>query len=466
MKHLESVATLAASGPVREEPVRPAARIVTAIPGPRSRALHEEEQLHIAPGVQSIALLSRIAIARGQGALVEDLDGNRFIDFSAGVAVASLGHAHPRFVRAVSEQAARIAVGSFTSGPRAELVALLAEVAPGDLSRTQLYSSGAEAVEAAIRLARSHTGRSEVLGFWRGFHGKTAGVLGLLGDDFKHGLGPLHPGLYSSPYASCYRCAFDARHPECDLLCARFVERKVRHETTNDVAAILVEPVQGTAGNVVPPPGFLRTLKAYAERIGALLIADEMITGFGRTGRMFGCEHDGVVPDIMTIGKGFASGFPLSGIVAREEIAFAKPFANPSGSSSSYGGNPLAAAAALATVRTVIDEDLAANAARVGAFMLERLRRLADRLPIIGDIRGQGLLIGVELVQDRVTRERLDKRLTQRLFEACLRRGLIVMAYNPEVRINPPLVIDEATAGEGLDIFERALEEVAECAAV
>ena len=186
-----------------------------------------------------------------------------------------------------------------------------------------------------------------------------------------------------------------------------------------------------------------------------------MITGFGRTGRMFGCEHDGVVPDIMTIGKGFASGFPLSGIVAREEIAFSKPFANPSGSSSSYGGNPLAAAAALATVRTILDCDLAGNAERVGRFMLARLRAIGERLPIVGDVRGRGLLIGVDLVKDKATREPLDKRFTRLLFERCLQRGLIVMAYNPEVRINPPLVIDEETAEEGIAILEESLGDVA-----
>jgi 4-aminobutyrate aminotransferase / (S)-3-amino-2-methylpropionate transaminase / 5-aminovalerate transaminase len=441
--------------------VSPRALVRTAVPGPRSLALFEAEQGAIAPGIQSIALLSKIAVARGEGAVVEDLDGNRFIDFSAGVGVASLGHAHPRFVEAISAQAARIAVGSFASESRAELTRLLAEIAPGDLRRTQYYSSGAEAVEAAVRLARSRTGRSEVLGFWRGFHGKTGGVLGLLADDFKHGLGPLHPGLYSSPYAHCYRCPFEARHPDCDFLCARFLRQKVRHETTNDVAAIIVEPVQGTAGNVVPPPGYLVRLKAFAEEIGALLIADEMITGFGRTGRMFGCDHDGVVPDIMTIGKGFASGYPLSGIIAREEIAFSRPFANPSGSSSSYGGNPLAAAAALATVRTILDCDLAGNAERVGSVMLARLRALAGRCPIVGDVRGRGLLIGVGLVKDKATRTPLDARFTRLLFERCLQRGLIVMAYNPEVRINPPLVIDEETAEEGIAILEESLGDVA-----
>jgi 4-aminobutyrate aminotransferase/(S)-3-amino-2-methylpropionate transaminase len=437
------------------------ARISTKIPGPRSSALFEEEQRHIAPGLQSIALLAGIAIERGYGAIVEDVDGNRFIDFSAGVGVASLGHAHPRFVEAIARQAGQIVVGSFTSQPRAKLTRLIADLAPGDLSRVQYYSGGAEAVEAAIRLAKAYTGKFEVIGFWGGFHGKTGGVLGLVGNEFKHGLGPLHPGLYSSPYAYCYRCPFDATFPECNFLCVRFLREKIRFETTNNVAAIIVEPCQGTAGNIVPPPGYLRKLRELADEIGALLIADEIITGFGRTGRMFACEHDAMVPDIITFGKGVASGFPLSGIIVRESIAFAKPFANPSGSSSSYGGNPLAAAAALATIQTIIDEGLVEHAERMGYFFLARLRSLAERIPIIGDVRGRGLLIGVELVKDRRTREPLDERHTQQLFQLCLSRGLIVMAYKPQVRINPPLVIDEATAEEGLEIFASCLEDLA-----
>ena len=441
-------------------PIVKCARVRTAVPGPRSLALFDEEQQHIAPGLQSIALLARIAIERGEGAIVEDVDGNRFIDFSAGVAVASLGHAHPRFVDAVVRQAERIAVGSFTSRARMELTRLIADIAPGDLSRVQYYTGGSEAVEAAIRLAKAYTGKTEVLGFWRGFHGKTGGVLGLLGDEFKHGHGPLHPGLYSNPYAFCYRCPHEATFPECDFLCVRFVREKIRFETTNDVAAIVVEPCQGTAGNVVPPPGYLARLRTLANEIGALLIADEMITGFGRTGRMFGCEHDAVVPDIITFGKGVASGFPLSGIIARESIAFAKPFANPSGSSSSYGGNPLAAAAALATIRTIIDEGLVAHAERMGSIFLDRLRSLAERVPIVGDVRGRGLLIGVELVKDRGTREPLGAQWSRQLFQLCLSRGLIVMSSHSHVRINPPLVIDETTAEEGLEIFASCLTDI------
>src|SRR5256885_281531 len=246
---------------------------------------------------------------------------------------------YPRYVAALQRQIARIHVGSFTTEHRAALVKLLAELAPGDLNRTQFYSSGAEAVEAALRLAKSRTGHTEVIGFWGGFHGKTSGVLPVLGSSFKHALGPLLPGAYLSPYASCARCAFDKTVPSCEWHCVAVLKQKVELETTKDVAAIIVEPIQGTARNIVPPPGYLRVLRRLADELGALLICDEMITGFGRTGKMFAIEHENVIPDVLTVGKGFGGGVPMSGIIAREGIAFAKPFANPSGSSSSYGGN-------------------------------------------------------------------------------------------------------------------------------
>src|SRR5439155_496995 len=279
------------------------------------------------------------------------------------------------------------------------LVKLLAELAPGDLNRTQLYSSGAEAVEAAVRLAKSRTGHTEVIGFWGGFHGKTGGVLPVLGSNFKHALGPLMPGTYLSPYAACARCVFDKTFPSCEWHCVEFLRQKIAIETTNDVAAIVVEPIQGTAGNVVPPPGYLRMLRHLADEVGALLICDEMLTGFGRTGKMFAIEHEQVVPDVLTVGKGFGGGFPMSGIIAREEIAFAKPFANPSGSSSSYGGNPLAAAAARITVETILEEGLVEHARRLGATMLAELRRWESDVPIVSDVRGRCTRRGFRLTR-------------------------------------------------------------------
>jgi len=430
-------------------------------PGPRSAELFDAEARFLAPGTQSVALFSRLAFERGEGAVLWDVDGQRYLDLLAGVGVASLGYAHPRYVRAIQEQVAKLHVGSFTSASRAALVRLLAEVTPGDLNRTQLYSSGAEAVESAIRLARAVTGRREVVGFWGGFHGKTAGVLPLLGSDFKHGLGPLMPGAYSTPYARCSRCELGLEFATCRWRCVQLLTRKIELETTNDVAAIIVEPIQGTAGNVVPPPGYLRLLREVADEIGALLICDEMITGFGRTGRMFAVEHDGVVPDVLTVGKGFGAGFPMSGVIAREPIAFAKPWANPSGSSSSYGGNPLACAAALASLRIVLDEGLVEHSRVLGAGLLERMQRWEREIPIVHDVRGRGLMLGMDLVRPGTT-ELLDKRITREIFAACLERGVLAMIYNPEVRINPPLVITEEQAFEAFDCIEEVLRDTAD----
>lgn len=434
--------------------------IISEVPGPESLKLFEEEQNYISPGIQSIATSSKIVLDKGSGSIIQDVDGNKYIDFFAGVGVASLGYNHPKYIYAMKEQLEKIHVGSFTSQNRIELTKLLSEIAVGDLKRSQFYSSGAEAVEAALRLAKSYTKKTEFLGFWEGFHGKTLGVLGLLGDNFKNNLGPLPFGTYSSPYANCRYCAFDKTYPDCNFTCVDFIRKKIKFETTNNIAAIVVEPIQGTAGNIVPPPDYLLELRKLADEIDALLIADEMITGFGRTGKMFGIQHFDVVPDIITIGKGFGGGFPMTGLMSRDEIIFSKPYANPSGSSSSYGGNPLASTSGYITLRTIIDEGLVENSAKVGLFMIEQLNLLKEKFSIIGDVRGKGLMIGVELVKDRKSKKKLDKKYSRMFFQECLKRGLIIMGYNPDIRINPPLVITEEIAEEGISIMEEALTYV------
>ena len=431
------------------------------LPGPRSASMFEAEAEYLAPGTQSVALFTRLAFDRGEGAFLIDVDGNRYIDLLAGVGVASLGYAHPKYVAAMARQVARLHVGSFTSEHRSELVRLLAALAPGDIRRTQFYSSGAEAVEAALRLAKAYTGKTEFLGFWGGFHGKTGGALPLLGAGFKHGLGPLMPGNFSAPYASCARCAFGKTFPDCAWHCVQFLQQKVEIETTNDIAAIIVEPIQGTAGNVVPPRGYLQELRRLADRLGALLICDEMITGFGRTGRMFAVEHEGIVPDIITVGKGVGGGFAMSGLLIRESVAQAKPWANPSGSSSSYGGNPLAAAAARVTVETIIEEGLVAHSARLGALMLAEMKSWESEIPIVSDVRGMGLMIGMDLVRPG-TRTLLDTKLTRWIFDTLMSRGVLAMIYSPVVRINPPLVIREDEAMEALAIMKDVLREASE----
>jgi 4-aminobutyrate aminotransferase-like enzyme len=430
-------------------------------PGSKSRALFRDEQAVVAPGQQRIALLSELALASGRGATVTDLDDNSYLDFFAGVAVASLGHAHPAYIEKVEAQLRRISVGSFTTENRTKLLKLIAKLAPGNLGRTQLYSGGAEAVEAAFRLAMSYTGKHEIVGFWGGFHGKTAGVMGLIGDESKHGWGPLPGGRFSVPYADCARCPFKLRYPDCGLACADFARQAIKKTTSGAVAAIIIEPMQGTAGNVVPPRDFLPAIQSIAKEIGALLIADEMITGFGRTGRWFGCNHSDVVPDVMTVGKGMGNGFPISGVISSDDIVTAEPFARASASSSSYGGNPLASTAALATLEAIVDEGLVEHAAQVGAHMLDRLRAMQEKYAFIGDVRGVGLLIGVDLVGDRSTNELLDRPATERIFLDALQHGLLMMGYFPRIRINPPLTITREQADQGLDILDQVFARAA-----
>jgi 4-aminobutyrate aminotransferase-like enzyme len=427
----------------------------------RTKTLFDEEHQFIAPGLQTIALLSQLAIDHGSGATLTDFDGRTYLDLNAGVSVASLGHAHPRYVAALTEQLEKVTVGSFTSQPRAELVRLIADLAPGELSRTQFFSGGAEAVEAAIRLARSYTKRTDIVGFTGGFHGKTAGVLPLSDVDWKTLVGPLPTGHHLAPYADPTR--FDGSEPECREHAIKELRRIIERDTAGHPAAIVIEPIQGTAGNIVPPPGFLRDMHDVAHEYGALLIADEMITGFGRTGRIFGCTRDNVVPDVMTLGKGMASGFPVSALVSTDEIMAAKPFSLPSASSSSYGGNPLAAAAALVTIQTILSDKLVENSANVGRQLRDGLQAVAARHPSIANIRGEGLLIGFDLVSDQETKILLPKEKCIEFFKGCLAEGLIMMGYTPRVRVHPPLILSSEQASSALEIIARVLERFEAC---
>jgi 4-aminobutyrate aminotransferase / (S)-3-amino-2-methylpropionate transaminase / 5-aminovalerate transaminase len=431
-----------------------------AIPGPKSDQIFEAEQRHIASGRQRISQLAGLALDHGEGATLTDVDGNVYLDFVAGIGVASLGHGHPALVNAIARQAGRLMVGTFATAERAEAFRLLTEVAPPNLTRAHLYSGGAEAVEAALRLARSVTKKHEVVGFWGGFHGKTAGVMGLIGDESKHGYGPLVGGQYLVPYADCYRCPFKLKHPSCGLYCVDFARQQIRNSSAGAIAAIVAEPMQGTAGNVVPPDDWLPAVKSVAREFDAMLIADEMISGFGRTGRMWGIEHSGVEADIVTVGKGMGAGFPVSAILMGEQISHAEPFAKPSASSSSYGGNPLAAVAVAQTIKTIRQERLVENARNVGAMLLGQMLELKEKYEFVGDVRGRGLLIGLDLVRDNTTRRELSRQVMEVIFKEALRRGLLVMGYFPRVRINPPLVITQRQADAGVEILDEVFAYV------
>src|SRR5215468_7533545 len=431
------------------------------VPGPRSKALFDREAEAMAPGLQSIALYSQIAIDRAQGCTIYDVDGNEYLDFIAGIAVGSVGHCHPHYVKRISEQLTRATFGSFTTETRARFLELVSDLLPAGLTHIQLFSGGAEAVEAAFRLAKSATKKFEFVGFWGGYHGKTAGVIGLLGGSYRNHQGPFPPGMHLSPYANCYRCPWKLEYPSCGLACAEHLRNVIKNETQDEVAAIILEPMQGTAGNVIPPDDFIHAVREIADEFGALLIADEILTGFGRTGTMWASEQFGLKPDIMTIGKGIGGGFPLSAVASSAERMSARPFGEPSGSSSSYGGNPLAAAAGLGAVEIILEEKLVENSARVGALMLAALKELQEKYRFIGDVRGRGLMIGVEMVADRMTKAPLDKTITRALFHEALERGLVTMSYSHIIRINPPLVISEDEAMCGIDILDESFAAIA-----
>ncbi len=321
--------------------------VVTSIPGPSSLAAYEREQEFIAPGLQSVTQWARVCFSHGRDCALYDLDGNTVLDFMAGIAVCSIGHAHPVHVAAIADQAGKIAAGGFTSKPRVELLETMRSILPPSLTRMQFYSGGAEAVEAALRLARCATRRSMVVGFWGGYHGKTEGTRPL-SEGEQVGYGLPSPGIVSVPYANPRANPFHVGEADCTAQTVAFLRDMIEHGTNREIAAIIVEPVQGRGGNIVPPFGFLRAVRQVAHDAGALFICDEMITGFYRTGPAFAFMHEGIEPDILIMGKGFGNGYPISGVATTDAIAMAEPWAKPSGNSSSYGGNALACAAASA----------------------------------------------------------------------------------------------------------------------
>jgi len=402
-------------------------------------------------------------MARGMGSEVWDVDGRRYIDLTAGIAVTATGHCHPRVVRAVQEQAARFLHMSGTDFYYPEQIRLgerLAALAPMDgPARVFFANSGAEAIEAALKLARWVTRRPRTLAFLRAFHGRTMGAISLGASRPVHsqGFSPLLPGVTHIPYPYCYRCPFHLEHPACDLFCLRYVENEILGHLVpaEDVAAVFVEPIQGEGGYVVPPPDYLPALRALTERHGMLLVADEVQSGMGRTGRMFACEHWGVRPDIVTVAKGIASGLPLGAIMAPARLMQWPPGAH----ASTFGGNPLSCAAALVTL-DLLDEGLLENATAMGLRLKGRLEAMAASHRCIGDIRGLGLMVGVELVRDRETREPAVELRNAVVAEA-FRRGLLLLGCGTSVvRFMPALNIPAELLDEGMAIFAEALAAV------
>ncbi len=435
--------------------------LVTPLPGPKAQAMVARSEQAVTP---SLPRAYPLVVKRAQGVVVEDVDGNLFLDCAAGIAVCATGHCHSSVVQAIREQSSRlihICGADFYDTQYTELAERLGRLAPGPASKKVfLGNSGAEAVEAALKLARYHTGRTEVVAFFGAFHGRTMGAVSLTASSpkYKRGFRPLVPGITHVPYAYCYRCSYNLSYPTCNLACVDYIEEELfaRSIAPEEVAAIFVEPILGEGGYVVPPPGWLSKLRALCDKYGILLVADEVQSGLGRTGKMWAVEHWAVEPDILCSAKALASGMPVSAMIARAEV-----MSWPSGAhGSTYGGNPVCCAAAQATLDVIEGEGLLENATGVGSQLLGNLSQLAQESRLIGDVRGLGLMIGIELVLDKETKARAEREANL-VVQECFKRGLLLLPCGPNnVRFSPPLILTEQQASTAFQIFAAALAHV------
>ncbi len=429
----------------------------TAIPGPASKVLHARKLAAVASGVGTTL---PIYVERAGGGIVVDVDGNQLIDFGSGIAVVSVGNAAPRVVSAVQAQVADFTHTCFMVTPYEEYVAVaerLNQLTPGDHEkRTALFNSGAEAVENAVKIARHATGRSAVIAFDHAYHGRTNLTMALTAKSmpYKHGFGPFAGEVYRVPMAYPYR--WPTGPDNCaDESFAQFVSQVHAQVGESDVAAVIIEPIQGEGGFIVPPAGWLARIAAWCSDNGIVFIADEIQTGFCRTGDWFACDAEGVVPDLITTAKGIAGGLPLAAVTGRAELMDA---VHGGGLGGTYGGNPVACAAALAAMETMEAEDLPGAARRIEAIMKPRLQALAEKFDVIGDVRGRGAMLAVELVAGGGSKEP-NAALTAAIAAACHQQGLITLTagtFGNVLRFLPPLVIGEDLLGEGLDILESA----------
>jgi len=432
----------------------------TPVPGPISRELIETDERYVSP---SYTRFYPLAVKSGRGSVLEDMDGNLYLDFTAGIAVCATGHCHPRVVKAIQDQAAKlihICGADFYYPPLRDLARKLAQIAPGTSEKRVLFTnSGAEAIEAAIKLARYHTRRQHIIAFYGAFHGRTMGALSLTASKVnqRRRFEPLLPEVTHVGYGNCYRCPYNLSYPSCALECVTHLEKKLFKTTLppEEVAAIIVEPIQGEGGYIVPPPEYHKELKALAERHGILYVADEVQSGIGRTGKMWAIEHWGVEPDIICTAKGLASGLPLGAMIARADIMDWPQGAH----ASTFGGNPVACVAALETI-ALVEEGLMQNATDVGNFLLGRLRELATRHPLIGDVRGLGLMIGVDLVKNRETRETIPVE-RDAVLQHCFSKGLVLLGCGESaIRLCPALVVTREEAETAIQIIDAGLTEV------
>lgn len=431
-------------------------RMAVAAPGPKSIEYHQRCTKYF-KGLSSQVKLFPVVFQSGRGCTLRDVDGNTYIDFSSGIYVTTLGHCHPKVSEAVAKYAGQLMnAHDFTTPIKTELVERLAEVLPGDLNGFQFYDCGTAAVEAGTRVLRAATGRNEMLSCYYDFHGKTYGAVSLA-HIRSHVYGRVRaPGAHMVPRPDTYRPLWTKGDGTIDTdKYLAFYDEYIAKATVGDVAGFVLEPIQGWGGSVMPPDDFFPKLRQYCDQKGLLLMADEVLTGWGRTGKWLCLEHWNVVPDVVTIGKGFGNGFPVTCVAVREP--YKESFESVS-ASSSYGGNPMACAAALAATEVIQQENLLEHASHLGEMALARMQRMKAEHSIIGDVRAKGCLMGIELVRDRDTKQPFDEAGTL-VYQKAFRKGLAWIPAGHILRMSPPIVMDEDTLLKGLDIIDEAIGE-------
>lgn len=431
--------------------------IKTKLPGPKAQEVIRRDKDHLVLSTK----VSEFCPDIGYGCVLEDIDGNKFLDFSAGIAVANLGYSHPRIIKVIKNQAEKLIHGAgqdFYNKPQTDYAEALCSIGPGKCDKKIFFcNSGTESVEAAAKIARWNRSVLEIVSFIGAFHGRTMGSLAFTASKpiqqkrFLPTIGGVH-----IPYAYCYRCVFKMEYPSCGLWCADYL-KEVCFETflpPEEVAAVIVEPIQCEGGYIVPPPEFLPKIKKTCEQFGILYISDEVQTGFGRTGKWWGVDHYNIVPDITCVAKSIAAGVPMGATIVKKELDFTEKGAH----SNTYGGNLLACATALESIQIIKDENLIENASKIGTLALKQLIEFKEDIEIVGDVRGQGLMIGVEIVKNKETKEPA-KKATQDIIQESFKKGLILLPCGKSViRLIPPLIIDEETLQIGLEIFEKVLK--------
>jgi len=435
-------------------------KILVEPPGPKSRELHASTTRYF-HGLSSQVKLFPVAFEEGHGITLTDVDGNKYLDFSSGIYVTSLGHSHPKVSEAVAHWAKKLMnCHDFTTPIKDALLRKMDQILPGKLRGMQFYSDGTSAVEAGIRAARAITGKHEFLSCFRDFHGKTLAAVSCAqmsrGDSLSYG--PTRaPGFYMVPRPNPYRPTFTKADGTIDTdAYIRYYDEFIREGTAGNVAAFVLEPAQGWGGSIFPPDDFFPKLRKYCDEKGILLFADEVLTGMGRAGEWLCMSHWDVVPDIVTFGKSFGNGFPVTSMVVREENA---TVLDKISASSSYGGNPMACAAALASLEAIEEEDILENVRTVGKFFMKRMEQMKEAHPIIGDVKGKGFLLGIELVKDKKTKEPFDEA-GKLVYQKAFRKGLAWIPAGHILRMSPPLIMDEKYAEMGLSMIEEAIAEV------